>query len=87
MKVPEEEEADMMNCCYNYYTLFLPRGKVRPADKLQLKAATVLLVGLARSKQDPINRGHHDEYRRQNTVNHASSFESALSCKYQQHCS
>ena len=26
----------------NYYTLFLPRGKVRPADKLQLKAATIL---------------------------------------------
>ncbi len=40
---------------YYYYTLFLPRGKVRPADKLQLKAATNLpLVGLARSKQDPV---------------------------------
>ena len=38
-----------------YYTLFLPRGKVRPADKLQVKAATILpLDGLARSKQDPI---------------------------------
>ena len=46
-----------------YYTLFLPRGKVRPADKLQLKAATILpLVGLARSKQDPINRGHGAQY-------------------------
>ena len=32
---------------------------MRPADKLQLKAATILpLVGLARSKPDPINRGH-----------------------------
>ena len=38
---------------------FLPRGKVRPADKLQSKAATILpFVGLARSKQDPLNRGH-----------------------------
>ncbi len=26
-----------------YYTLFLPRGKVRPADKLQSKAAIILL--------------------------------------------
>ena len=43
---------------YFYYsTLLLPKGKVRPADKLQSKAATILpLVGLARSKQDPINR-------------------------------
>ena len=32
---------------------------MRPADKLQVKAAKFLpLVGLARSKQDPINRGH-----------------------------
>ncbi len=32
---------------------------MRPADKLQMKAATILsLVGLARSKQDPINCGH-----------------------------
>ncbi len=46
-----------------YYSLFLPKGKVRPADKLQLKAATILpLVGLARSKQDPINRGHGAQY-------------------------
>ena len=51
-------------CCYYYYyccyyTLFLPRGKVRRADKLQLKAAIILpLVGLARSKQDPVKRGH-----------------------------
>ncbi len=27
---------------YCYYTLFLPRGKVRPADSLQVKAATIL---------------------------------------------
>ena len=48
---------------YYYYTLFLPRGKVRPADKLQLKAAILIpLVGLARSKQDPINRGHGARY-------------------------
>ncbi len=47
------------NSCCHYYTLFLQKGKVRPADKLQLKAATILpLVGLARSKQDPINRVH-----------------------------
>ncbi len=33
------------------------------ADKLQLKAATILpLVELARSKQDPINRGHGAQY-------------------------
>ena len=46
---------------YYYYpnTPFLPRGKVRPADKLQFKASIFLpLVGLARSKQDPINRKH-----------------------------
>ncbi len=48
---------------YYYYTLFLPKGKVRPADCLQLKAATILpLVRLARSKQDPINRGHGAQY-------------------------
>ncbi len=42
---------------------FLPRGKVRPADELQLKAATILpLVGLARSKQDPVTRGHGAQY-------------------------
>ncbi len=36
---------------------------MRPADKLQSKAATILpLVGLARSKQDPINRGHGVQY-------------------------
>ena len=36
---------------------------MRPADKLQLKAATILpLVGLARSKQDPINGGHGAQY-------------------------
>ena len=47
----------------HYYTLSLPRGKVRPADKLQLKAAIILpLVGLARSNQDPINRGHGAQY-------------------------
>ena len=39
------------------------RGKVRPADKLQVEAAKCLpLVGLARSKQDPINRGHGAQY-------------------------
>jgi hypothetical protein len=39
------------------------RGKVRPADKLQVKAAKFLpLVGLARSKQDPINRGRDAQY-------------------------
>jgi hypothetical protein len=38
-------------------------GKLRPADKLQVKAATFLpFVGLARSKQDPINRGHGAQY-------------------------
>ena len=36
---------------------------MRPADKLQEKAAKFLpLVGLARSKQDPINRGHGAQY-------------------------
>ncbi len=58
--------AFMSKCLlfYSYhYTLFLPRGKVRPADKLQLKAAIILpLVGLARSKQDLINRGHGAQY-------------------------
>ena len=39
------------------------RGKLRPADKLQVKAAKFLpLVGLARSRQDPINRGHGVQY-------------------------
>ena len=48
---------------YNYYTLFLPTGKVRSADKLQLITPTFLpLVGLNRSKQDPINRGHGAQY-------------------------
>ena len=48
---------------YYNYTGFLPRGKVCPADQLQLKAATTLpFVGLARSKQDPINRGHGAQY-------------------------
>ncbi len=42
----------------------LPRGKVRPADELQtLKIATILpLVGVARSKQEPINRRHGAHY-------------------------
>ena len=36
---------------------------MRPAEKLQLKAATILpLVELARSKQNPINRGHWAQY-------------------------
>ncbi len=38
---------------------FLASGKVRPADKLQLKAAKILLP---RSKQDPTNRGHGAQY-------------------------
>ena len=39
------------------------RGKVSPADKLQVKAANFLpLVGLARSKQDPIKCGHGAQY-------------------------
>ncbi len=38
-------------------------GKVRSADKLHVKAAKFLpLVGLARSKQDPINHGHGAQY-------------------------
>ena len=36
---------------------------MRLADKLQVKAAKCLpLVGLAKSKQDPINRGHGAQY-------------------------
>ena len=39
------------------------RGKVPPADKLQVNAVKCLpLVRLARSKQDPINRGHGAQY-------------------------
>ncbi len=39
--------------------LFLPKGKVRPADNLQLEAAKILpLVGFATFKQDTINLGH-----------------------------
>ncbi len=42
---------------------FLPRGKVRPANKLQVKAAIILpRDGLTRSKQDPINGGHGAQY-------------------------
>ena len=52
------------SCCY---TLFPPRGKVNPADSLQLKAATnnsviLHLDGLARCKQDSINHGHGAQY-------------------------
>ncbi len=48
---------------YYYYMLFLPRGKVRPADKPQVKDATMLpVVRLARSKQDPINPGYGAQY-------------------------
>ncbi len=48
---------------YHSRTFFLPRGNVRPADKLQFKAATKLpFVGPARSKQYPINRGHGAQY-------------------------
>ncbi len=50
--------ASIDNNYYNY-TLFPPKGKVRPADKQQLKIATILpMVEPARSKQDPINCGH-----------------------------
>ena len=38
----------------NFLTVVLPRGKVQPADKLQGSS----LVGIARSKQEPIDRGH-----------------------------
>ena len=38
--------CDQVICCLElsqiFYTLFLPKGKVRPADKLRLKAATIL---------------------------------------------
>ena len=48
---------------YYHYTPFLPKGKVRPANKLQLKAAhSPTPVGIPRSKQDPINRGHGAQY-------------------------
>ncbi len=64
---PSPDKVRACRCyyyCYQYYwTLFLPRGKVRPADKLQLKAATILpLDGLARSKQAPVKRGHGAQY-------------------------
>ena len=39
-----------------YCTLYLPKGKVRPADRLQIKAASIPpFAGLAKSKQDPLN--------------------------------
>jgi hypothetical protein len=46
---------------FYYFMLFLPRGKVR--RQAAVKAAKILpLVGLARSKQDPINRGLGAQY-------------------------
>ncbi len=48
--------------CYYYYYYASP-AKVRLAEKLQLKADIILpLVGLARSKQDPIYCGHGAQY-------------------------
>ena len=42
---------------------FSCRRQGASADKLRVKAAKFLpLVGLARSKQDPINRGHGAQY-------------------------
>jgi hypothetical protein len=39
------------------------RGKGHPTDKVQVEAAKFLpRVGLARSKQDLINRGHSTRY-------------------------
>ncbi|EIE22539.1 hypothetical protein COCSUDRAFT_33311 [Coccomyxa subellipsoidea C-169] len=44
-------------------TRFTCRRQGASADKLHVKAATILpLVGLARSKQDPIIRGHGAQY-------------------------
>ncbi len=44
-------------------TRFSCRRQGASADKLHVKAARFLpLVGLARSKQDPINRGHGAQY-------------------------
>ena len=44
-------------------TRFSCRRQGASADKLHVKAAKFLpLVGLARSKQDPINRGHGAQY-------------------------
>ena len=44
---------------YYYRTPFLPSRKNTYADKLHVKATKILpLVGLARSKQDPINHRH-----------------------------
>ena len=44
---------------YYCYKLFLPKGTYVLQTSCNLKAATILpLVGLARFKQDPINRGH-----------------------------
>ena len=44
---------------FYFYTPTCQKRQGAPADKLHIKAAKILpLVGLARSKQDPINRGH-----------------------------
>ena len=55
-------------CCaqgyyyYYYYTLFLPEARC-VCRQAAVKAAKILpLDGLARSKQDPINRGHGAQY-------------------------
>ena len=47
--------------CSNYYdyscnTFFLPRGKVRPADKVQMKAATILPLAWTRQMQTRPNQ-------------------------------
>ena len=53
----------MIYSFYYCYMLLLPAGKVRSADKLQLKAAMILLLdGLARSKQDPFKPGPGAQY-------------------------
>ena len=47
---------------YYYYTLFLPEARC-VCRQAAVKAAKILpLDGLARSKQDPINRGHGAQY-------------------------
>jgi hypothetical protein len=48
-----------------YYILhyFPAKRQSVSADKLHVKAANILpLVGLARSKQDPVNNGHGSQF-------------------------
>ena len=56
-------EIDLALCYYYYYyTLFLPEVRC-VCRQAAVKAAKILpLDGLARSKQDPINRGHGAQY-------------------------